>query len=161
MPRDPSTMPIRISGTISARNRVWRPTIARSSFGRPVISASVTIGIAIAPKATGAVLATRAGSGALIGWKPRAISITAVIATGVAEAGQGLEQRAEAEGDDHGLNALVVGDGAERAPQHREVARLDGHVVDQIAATTIHMIGNSPNTAPSLADSSVWSTGIP
>ena len=46
-----------------------------------MISASVTIGIAIAPKATGAVLATRATAAALIGWKPRAI--TAVIATGV------------------------------------------------------------------------------
>ena len=34
MPRMPSTMPTRISGTMSARNGVWRPTIApRSSFG--------------------------------------------------------------------------------------------------------------------------------
>ena len=41
------------------------------------------IGVAIAPKATGAVLATRATAAALIGWKPSAISITAVIATGV------------------------------------------------------------------------------
>ena len=44
---------------------------------------SVTIGIAIAPKATGAVFATSATEAALIGLKPRAISITAVIATGV------------------------------------------------------------------------------
>ena len=77
-------MPTRISGTISARIGVWRPTIApRSSFGRPVISRSVTIGIAIAPKATGAVFATSATAAALIGSKPTAISITAVIATGV------------------------------------------------------------------------------
>ena len=41
------------------------------------------IGIAIAPKATGAVLATSATDAALIGWKPSAISITEVIATGV------------------------------------------------------------------------------
>ena len=48
-----------------------------------MISASVMIGIAIAPKATGAVLATSATAAALIGLKPSAISITAVIATGV------------------------------------------------------------------------------
>ena len=84
MPRMPSTMPMRISGTNSARIGVWRPTIApRSSFGSPVISPSVMIGMAIAPNATGAVLATSATAAALIGWKPSAISMTAVIATGV------------------------------------------------------------------------------
>ncbi len=77
-------MPTRISGTISARKGVWRPTIApRSSTGRPVVSDSVVIGTAIAPKATGAVLATSATEAALIGLKPSAISITEVIATGV------------------------------------------------------------------------------
>ena len=84
MPRVPSTMPIRISGTTSASSGVWRPTIApRSSWGRPVTWASVTIGTAIAPNATGAVLATSATDAALIGSKPSAISITAVMATGV------------------------------------------------------------------------------
>ena len=43
----------------------------------------VMIGVAIAPKATGAVFATSASDAALIGLKPSAISITAVIATGV------------------------------------------------------------------------------
>ena len=43
----------------------------------------MTIGVAIAPNATGAVLATSAIAAALIGLKPTAISITAVIATGV------------------------------------------------------------------------------
>ncbi len=52
-------------------------------MGRPVISARVTIGMAMAPKATGAVLATSATEAALIGLKPSAISITAVMATGV------------------------------------------------------------------------------
>ena len=76
-------MPMSTSGTISARNGVWRPTIApRSSFGRLVTSDSVMIGVAIAPKATGAVLATSATAAALIGLKPTAISIAAVIATG-------------------------------------------------------------------------------
>ena len=44
---------------------------------------SVTIGVASAPKATGAVLAISATAAALSGSKPSAISITTVIATGV------------------------------------------------------------------------------
>ncbi len=77
-------MPTRISGTNSARIGVWRPTIApRSSLGISVSPASVTIGIAIAPKATGAVLATSATAAAFIGLKPKWTSIVAVIATGV------------------------------------------------------------------------------
>ena len=56
----------------------------------------MTIGIAIAPNATGAVLATSATEAAFIGLKPTATSITAVIATGVPKPGQRLEQRAEA-----------------------------------------------------------------
>ena len=48
-----------------------------------VTSDSVMIGVAIAPNATGAVLATRAREAALIGRNPSAMSITAVMATGV------------------------------------------------------------------------------
>ena len=48
-----------------------------------VTVASVVIGTARAPKATGAVLATSATVAALIGWNPSAISMTLVIATGV------------------------------------------------------------------------------
>jgi hypothetical protein len=82
-PRRPSTIPTSTSGTISARNGVWRPTMApRSSFGRLVTSDSVMIGVAIAPNATGAVLATSATAAAWIGLKPTASSIAAVIATG-------------------------------------------------------------------------------
>ncbi len=45
--------------------------------------ASVMIGMAIAPNATGAVFETSATPAAFIGWKPRPTSIDAVIATGV------------------------------------------------------------------------------
>ena len=41
------------------------------------------MGIAMAPNATGAVLATSATAAAFIGLKPRAISATEVMATGV------------------------------------------------------------------------------
>ena len=47
------------------------------------MSERVTIGIAIAPNATGAVFATSATEAALIGLNPSAISTTEVIATGV------------------------------------------------------------------------------
>jgi hypothetical protein len=43
----------------------------------------VVIGTAMAPKATGAVLATRATVAAFSGLKPSAISMTELIATGV------------------------------------------------------------------------------
>ena len=43
----------------------------------------MTIGVARAPKATGAVLAISATAAALIGWKPIAMSMTTVMATGV------------------------------------------------------------------------------
>ena len=74
-----------------ARIGVCRPTIAPSvstvspgSLLAPdETSARVTIGVASAPNATGAVLAISATAAALIGWKPSAISITTVMATGV------------------------------------------------------------------------------
>ena len=84
MPRRPSTIATRISGTTRARKGVWRPTMApRSSLGRLASGASVVIGTAMAPKATGAVLATSATAAALAGWKPRPMSMTEQIATGV------------------------------------------------------------------------------
>ena len=84
MPRQPSTIATRTRGTNTARIGVCRPTIAPSvSLGSSVTLASVRIGVAIAPKATGAVLATSASTAAFIGLKPSAINITEVTATGV------------------------------------------------------------------------------
>ena len=88
-------MKTRMSGTTSARIGVCRPTIApsvprafaserRGSLLTPeTIGASVTIGMASAPNATGAVFATRATTAALRGLKPSDISMTTEIATGV------------------------------------------------------------------------------
>ena len=56
---------------------------------------SVMIGVAIAPNATGAVLATSATAAAFIGLKPTATSITERDGHRRAEAGQRLDQRAE------------------------------------------------------------------
>ena len=52
-------------------------------MGSVVISLRVMIGTAIAPNATGAVFATSATEAARIGLKPRPMSMTAEIATGV------------------------------------------------------------------------------
>ena len=83
-PRLPSTMNTRASGTKTARIGVWRPTMApRSPTGSFVTVASVMIGTASAPKATGAVFATSATVAALSGRKPSAMSMTELIATGV------------------------------------------------------------------------------
>ena len=62
----------------------------------------------MAPKATGAVLATSATAAALIGLNPRRDEHHGGDGHRRAEPGQRLEQRAEAEGDDDGLDALVV-----------------------------------------------------
>ena len=54
-----------------------------ASTGSPVSLASVVMGTAIAPNATGAVFATRATVAAFIGLRPSAMSITELMATGV------------------------------------------------------------------------------
>jgi hypothetical protein len=69
---------------MKARIGVWRPTIEeRSCLDSPLTWASVTIGIAIAPKATGAVSASRHTAAALTGRSPSETSITPQIAAGV------------------------------------------------------------------------------
>ena len=82
-PRRPSTKATRISGTNSARTGVCRPTTAPiSEAGMLVSAAAVRMGVAIAPNATGAVLASRTIAAARKAEKPIAMSITPVIATG-------------------------------------------------------------------------------
>jgi hypothetical protein len=82
--RRPSTMNTRDSGTRTARSGVWRPTMApKSPTGSFVTAASVVIGTASAPKATGAVFATSATVAALSGLNPTAMSMTELMATGV------------------------------------------------------------------------------
>src|SRR5438477_4767566 len=57
-PFHPDMTAIRYAGTIMETGAQMRPTpAARRSNGRPVVFASVTIGMAMDPNATGAVLA--------------------------------------------------------------------------------------------------------
>ena len=61
-----------------------RPTPAlRRISGKPVMPASVTIGIAMDPNATGAVFASRQMAAAWKGEKPSPASMAAATATGV------------------------------------------------------------------------------
>ena len=72
------------NGTSTARIGVWRPTIWLSWWvDSPVTSLSVVIGIAIAPKATGAVSAIRHTAAARRGGRPRPTSMMPQIAAGV------------------------------------------------------------------------------
>lgn len=72
-----------MKGTSTATNGAWWPTIAPMWAGfSPVSVPAVVIGMARAPKATGAVLATRTVTAARNGLTPRARIMVAVMATG-------------------------------------------------------------------------------
>ena len=66
------------------------------------------MGVAIAPKATGAVFATSASTAAFIGLKPSAINITEVTATGVPKPASASSSAPNENAMMHRLDALVV-----------------------------------------------------
>src|SRR6185295_585819 len=83
-PRQPLIVTTSQAGTTSDTNGSWRPAIMPSvEAGMSVTAASVRIGVPIAPKATGAVLAISERAAAYSGVKPRPISNAEQIATGV------------------------------------------------------------------------------
>ena len=102
---------------------------------RPRIGASrpprVVTGMPIEPKATGAVLATSASTAADDRLEAEAGEHGGADRDGGAEAGDALDERPEAEGDEERLDAPVVGEAGERAPDHVEVAAGDGQVVEE------------------------------
>ena len=102
----------------------------RSCSGSPVTVASVVIGTARAPNATGAVLATSATTAAFIGRKPSAMSMTLVIATGVPKPASASSSAPKQNAMMIGLDALVVTDPGEGAPQDVEVPGHHRHVVE-------------------------------
>jgi hypothetical protein len=156
------------TGSATAAPAIAGPRVKRSpmigSLGCQTCSsatiAPVMIGMAIAPNATGAVLATSATAAALSGWKPSAISITAVIATGVPNPASASSRAAK-------QNAMItawIRWSFEIRPNDLlstakwPVASVMLYI--QIAFQTIHMIGNRPKTAPSSAESSACPSGI-
>ena len=81
------------------------------------------IGTAIAPKATGAVFATRATEAALIGLKPSAMSITEQIATGVPKPASASSSAPKQKAMRTACDALVGGDARRRSGAARRSAR--------------------------------------
>ena len=71
------------------------------TWSSPLTAASVTIGVPIAPQATGAVLASRFSTADWNGLKPRPTITAPAIATGVPKPGGALDDRAERERDQH------------------------------------------------------------
>ena len=72
------------NGTRTDTNGSWCPAIRDSvSWSRPLTAASVTIGVPIAPHATGAVFARRFRTADWNGRKPRPTMTAPAIATGV------------------------------------------------------------------------------
>ena len=72
------------NGTRIDTNGSWWPAIDDSvSWSRPLTAASVTIGVPIAPQATGAVLASRFSTADWNGLKPRPTITAPAMATGV------------------------------------------------------------------------------
>jgi hypothetical protein len=125
-----------------------------------VISDSVMIGVAIAPNATGAVLATSATDAALIGLKPTASSMAAVIATGA-------PNPASASISAPNANAMITAwmrwSSETEANERRSTSKWPVASVllwIQTAFQTIHMIGKRPKQAPSRAALRPWPTGI-
>ena len=92
--------------------------------------ASAVIGEASAPKATGAVFAISATRRRLERPEAQRDQHDDGDRHRRAEAGQRLQQRTEAEGDDDRLDPQVGADPLERAAEHVEVAGRDGEVVD-------------------------------
>ncbi len=105
-------------------------------------------GIAIAPKATGAVLASRQTAAARIAEKPIAISITAVIATGAPNPARASSRAPKQKAT---MMACTRGSAETRPKAARRSSNRPLTTVNwysQTAQTTIHMIGNRPVATP-------------
>ena len=118
------------------------------------------MGIAIAPKATGAVSATRATAAALSGLTPRPTSMIPQMATGVPKPARASSRAPK-------QNAIITTctrrSSDTRAKARRSTAKYPvASVMLKIhrALMTIHMIGQKPNAAPSRAESAAWPTGM-
>ncbi len=161
-PRRPSTRKTSSSGTTRASSGVWRPTTeATASSGRPVTWARVTTGVPMAPKATGAVLATSATTAALTGSKPSATSITALMATGAPKPASASRSAPKQKAM---TRAWMRGSAESREKERRSTSKWWVRTVIRYthrALTTIHRMGKSPKTAPWAAPASAWPVGMP
>ncbi len=120
----------------------------------------MVIGIAIAPNATGAVSATRATAAARTGLSPRPTSMIPQIAGGVPNPASASSRAPKQKA----IITTWTRESAER-PLKARLSTAKCPVTSVMlkihsALTTIHMIGHSPNAAPSAAESKAWPAGI-
>ena len=162
MPRKPSRIKTRIRGTTTASSGAWRPTTAPMwSASRPVRLAAVVIGMAMAPKATGAVLATSTAAAAFIGFRPRATSMVAVIATGAPNPASASSRPPKQKATRIAwmrTSPPPITSKTRRRSSKRPLTTVTWY--SQIAMITIHTTGNAPKTAPWDADSRARPAGI-
>ncbi len=148
-----------MSGTSSASSGVCRPTTAATvSSGNSVTCARVTTGVPMAPKATGAVLATRATTAALTGSKPSATSITEQIATGAPNPANASRSAPKQNAI---TSACTRGSSESRPKERRSTSKWSVPTVIRYthrALTTIHRMGKRPNSAPWAAPDRVCPT---
>ena len=109
-----------------------RPVMAlRSCSGRPVTPARTRIGIAGRAPGHGRGVGEQAHRRRLEGREAEADQERARDGHGRAAPARALQERAEAERDEHGLQALVGGQGRDRLLHDLELARLHGDVVEE------------------------------
>ncbi|MDQ0713804.1 hypothetical protein QFZ55_003256 [Streptomyces luteogriseus] len=121
----------------------------------------MTTGVPIAPKATGAVLATRATTAARTGSKPRATSMTALIATGAPKPASASSRAPKQKAM---TRAWIRGSSDSRPKDRRRMSKCRVRTVIRYthrALTTIHRMGKRPKTAPWAPLERVWPSGIP
>lgn len=123
--------------------------------------ARVTTGVPIAPKATGAVLATSATTAARTGSKPSATSITEQIATGAPKPASASRSAPKQKAT---TSAWMRGSSERRPKERRRTSKCRVRTVIRYthrALTTIHRMGKTPKAAPWAALDSVWPNGMP
>ena len=141
--------PIRYAGTINETGAQMRPTAELNwSSGRPVVAASVKMGVPIEPKATGAVLARRQRHAAQNGEKPMPASIAAATATGVPNPAAPSMNAPNAKA----TSSACMRRSLEKLPMECfTISNLPVTWVmrnKRIAVKTTQPMGNSPNAAP-------------
>src|ERR1700688_4740278 len=139
----------------------WRPAMAESvTWSRPLTAASVTIGVPIAPHATGAVLARRFSTADWNGLNPRPTITAPAIATGVPKP----EVPSMIAPNENAISTHC-------SRRSNEMWTIDSFTISNrplttllvyrnIAARTIQMIPRNPESVPSAKAETAEATGI-
>src|SRR5712691_1163683 len=126
-----------------------RPTAAlRRSRGKPVVVASVNTGVAIEPKATGAVLASKQIAAAKKGENSKPASIAAATATGVPKPAAPSMNAPNANAMSSACTRRSRDNPPTESFQLSNCPEASGRLNRRIVVKTTQPIGKSPNAAP-------------